>query len=55
MGDLSVPLPTIQGPRRSTRAMDRHLFTVYDEAEKAYYLLGVDRVRTQVHAVGKDL
>jgi len=54
-GDAAVPLPHIQGPRRSRRAVDRHIFGAFDEAENTIYLLGVDRVRTRVHAVGKDL
>jgi len=53
--DVSVPLPKIQGPRRTNRAIDRHIFRVYDEADHTVYLLGVDRVRKTVHAVGKDL
>jgi len=54
-GDVSVPLPAIQGPRRTRRAVDRHLFGVYDDSDNTVYLLGVDRVRKTVHAVGKDL
>jgi hypothetical protein len=54
-GDVSVPLPAIQGPRRTRRAVDRHLFRVYDGSDNTVYLLGVDRVRKTVHAVGKDL
>ena len=53
--DMLVPLPTIQGPRRTHRAVDRHIYGVHDESDDTIYLLGVDRVRTRVHAVGKDL
>jgi hypothetical protein len=50
-----VPLPRIQGPRRTRRDVDRHIFGVYDKDQQTVYLLGVDRVRTRVHAIGKDL
>ena len=53
--DVSVPLPRIQGPRRTRRMVDRHIFRVYDQADHTVYLLGVDRVRRTVHAVGGDL
>ncbi len=54
-GDVSVPLPRIQGPRRMRRAVDRHIFSVYDATDNTVYLLGVDRVRKTVHAVENDL
>jgi len=54
-GDVPVPLPRIQGPRRTRRDVDRHIFGVYDKDRQTVYLLGVDRVRTRVHAIGKDL
>lgn len=53
--DAFVPLPRIQGPRRMRRAIDRHIFSVFDETDSTVYLLGVDRVRTRVQAVGEDL
>lgn len=55
VGDVSVPLPRIQGPRRMRRAVDRHIFSVYDATDNTVYLLGVDRVRKTVHAVENDL
>ena len=53
--DVFAPLPPIQGPRRTHRARDRRIYSVYDESDQTIYLLGVDRVRKTVHAVDKDL
>ena len=53
--DSTVPLPRIEGPRRSRRAVDRHIYTVQDESDGTIYLLGVDRIRTRIRAVGEEL
>jgi len=53
--DESVPLPPVPGPRDVIRQVDRQLYRVYDDQSQAVYLLGVDRVRTSVRALGEDL
>ena len=54
-GDVWTPLPIIQGPRRSRRAVDRQIFSIFDKDQNAVYLLGVDRTRKTVRAVETDL
>jgi len=53
--DELVPLPSVPGPRDVRRQVDRQLYGVYDEQSQTVYLLGVDRVRTSVQALGEDL
>jgi len=53
--DESVPLPPVPGPRDVFRQVDRQLYRVYDDQSQTVYLLGVDRVRTSVRALGEDL
>ncbi len=55
MGDAPAAASEMEGPRSRRRTVDRSIFSVYDEQEKAVYLLGVDRVKTTVHAVASDL
>jgi len=54
-GDQPVPPGGVQGPRTRRRMIDRQILGVYDEQEKAVYLLGVDHVRTCVDATESDL
>jgi anti-sigma factor RsiW len=54
-GDESVPLPNVPGPRDVQRQSDRQLYGVYDEENQTVYLLGVDRTKTRVRAIRKDL
>ncbi|MCD6303382.1 MAG: hypothetical protein J7M21_00285, partial [Planctomycetes bacterium] len=54
-GDVAEPLPAVEEPRLHRRRVERGIYGVYDESSGDIYLLGVDRLRTEVQAVHADL
>ena len=53
--DAPVIRPFIESPRTGARLIDREFYTFFDEVEKKAYLFQLDRIRTIMQSLERDL